>query len=76
MHLTNEYNYTTINKWNFMIVIIDNSAFIQNSFFYPHVDQYTYQATLTPQATSSLTPTPKPARLSAVLKEILLQQIA
>lgn len=59
-----------------MIVIINDSAFIQNSFFYPHADQYTYQATLTPQTTSFLTPTQKPARLSAVLKEILLQQIA
>lgn len=59
-----------------MIVIIDDSAFIQNSFFYPHVDQYIYKATLTPQATSSLTSTPKPARLSAVLKEILLQKVS
>lgn len=33
MHSTNKYNYTTINKWNFIIVIIDDSAFIQNSFF-------------------------------------------
>lgn len=59
-----------------MVVIIDDSAFVQNYFNLPPCRPVHIPSNTNPTGHKFPDLNPKPARLSAVLKEIVLQKIA